>query len=56
MDWRTSLRGSEDPYLVAKVVGPGSAKHFLAQLREIPRENARAVFRQVCVSAHKESR
>ena len=54
-DWRTSLRGAEDPYLVARVGGPGSAKHFLAQLREIPRENARVVFRQVCASVRKDS-
>ncbi len=50
-DWRASLRGSEDPYLAARVTGQGSARHFLGRLRDIPRAYARSLFRQVCASA-----
>jgi Ser/Thr protein kinase RdoA (MazF antagonist) len=50
LDWRRSQRGPDDPYLGKLVGGESSAGPFLGMLREIPREHARQVFRQVCAS------
>ncbi len=51
LDWRAAVRGSDDPYLAGLDGVEQSAGQFLARLREIPREHARQVFRQVCASA-----
>lgn len=50
LDWRLSLRGSDDPYLANLEAGERSTGKFLIRLREIPREHAAQVFRQVCAS------
>jgi len=50
LDWRASLRGDDDPYLQKTVVDEASARNVLCRLRELPRENARRTFRQVCAS------
>ncbi len=52
LDWRATMRGGDYPYLAGHSHGEGSAGHFLIRLREIPRDNARQVFRQVCASAN----
>ena len=51
LEWRLSSRGSDDPYLANLESGERSAGQFLRRLREIPREHAIQVFRQVCASA-----
>jgi Ser/Thr protein kinase RdoA (MazF antagonist) len=51
LDWRAAVRGADDPYLEKLVKGEASAGRFLCRLREIPRESARQLFRQVCASA-----
>lgn len=49
--WRASARDAKDPYLAKLLNAESLAEHFLARLRQIPRDNARQVFRQVCASA-----
>ena len=51
LDWRSSTRPGEDPYLARRSTGEGSAHHFLERLREIPRQHARQLFKQVCAAA-----
>lgn len=51
LDWRAAMRGPGDPYLEKVAEGEASAGNFLARLREIPREHAQRMFRQVCASA-----
>ena len=51
LEWRLSSRGSDDPYLANLESGERSAGRFLMRLREIPRDHAIQVFRQVCASA-----
>ena len=50
LDWRAATRDDDDPYLAERRDGIGSAEAFLLALREIPRDHARQVFRQVCAS------
>ncbi|MDP6993812.1 MAG: hypothetical protein QGF87_05605, partial [Woeseiaceae bacterium] len=50
LEWRSSLRGDDDPYLAKLDSGERSAGYFLLRLREVPREHAIQVFRQVCAS------
>jgi Ser/Thr protein kinase RdoA (MazF antagonist) len=50
LDWRAATREDDDPYLAERKDGVGSAELFLLALREVPREHARQVFRQVCAS------
>jgi hydroxylysine kinase len=50
LDWRAAMRGADDPYLEKRQDGEGSASCFLCRLREIPRNSARQLFRQVCAS------
>jgi Ser/Thr protein kinase RdoA (MazF antagonist) len=50
MSWRASLRGADDPYLAGAVASEGSAAGFLRILLQLPRDNARQVFRQICAS------
>ena len=50
LDWRASARGADDPYLQKLAEGEASAGSFLARLRELPRDHAQQVFRQVCAS------
>jgi Ser/Thr protein kinase RdoA (MazF antagonist) len=50
LDWRATVRGSDDPYLEKLIRGEASAGRFLCRLRAVPRTNARQVFRQVCAS------
>jgi Ser/Thr protein kinase RdoA (MazF antagonist) len=51
MEWRASMRGDDDPYLQKLTDNDASASRALQRLREIPRESARRVFREVCASA-----
>ena len=51
MEWRASMRGDDDPYLQKMSDDEASAARVLCRLREIPRESARRIFRQVCASA-----
>lgn len=51
LDWRGATREADDPYLAARVTAERSAHHFLRRMREIPRDHARQLFRQVCASA-----
>jgi len=55
LSWRASLRGADDPYLQGGVASEGSAAKFLKILREMPRENARQTFRQICASVSPET-
>jgi Ser/Thr protein kinase RdoA (MazF antagonist) len=48
--WRASFRDPGDPYLEKLLNAESFAEHYLAQLANVPRENARQVFRQVCAS------
>jgi hydroxylysine kinase len=50
LDWRASVRGTDDPYLAGLENSEQSTGKFLVGLREIPREHAISVFRQVCAS------
>lgn len=50
LEWRLSLRGSDDPYLARLESGERSTGRFLMRMREIPREHALQTFRQVCAS------
>lgn len=50
LDWRSVARGADDPYLEKLNEGELSARAFLHRLREVPRQNAQQVFRQVCAS------
>lgn len=50
LEWRLSLRGSDDPYLARLESGERSTGQFLLRMREIPREHAIQTFRQVCAS------
>lgn len=50
LSWRATLRGADDPYLRGAVASEGSAADFLKILLEIPRDNARQIFRQICAS------
>jgi Ser/Thr protein kinase RdoA (MazF antagonist) len=50
LDWRASMRGDDDPYLQKMVNDEASARNVLCRLRELPRENARRTFREVCAS------
>ena len=50
LEWRSSLRGDDDPYLAKLDSGERSAGYFLLRLREVPREHVIQVFRQVCAS------
>ncbi len=52
LSWRTTLKGTDDPYLEGAVASEGNAAHFLKILLEVPRENARQIFRQTCASAN----
>ena len=52
LDWRAAMRGAEDPYLQKTMSDESSAKTFLRRLRELPRDHAIRVFRQVCASAN----
>ena len=51
LEWRASMRGDDDPYLRKTNVDEASAARMLCRLREIPRDSARRVFREVCASA-----
>ncbi len=51
LDWRAAVRGNDDPYLTRLEGVEQPAGRFLARLREIPRDHAKQVFRQVCASA-----
>jgi len=55
LEWRAAMRGSDDPYLEKLVEGEASARSFLCRLREVPRDSARQVFRQVCASVDEAS-
>jgi Ser/Thr protein kinase RdoA (MazF antagonist) len=50
LSWRATLRGADDPYLAGAVASEGGAAEFLKVLLEIPRDNARQTFRQICAS------
>lgn len=50
LEWRSAARGADDPYLEKLNEGELSARAFLHRLREIPRQNAQQIFRQVCAS------
>ncbi len=50
LSWRAVLRGANDPYLAGGVASEGNAAEFLKVLLELPRENARQTFRQICAS------
>ena len=50
LDWRAAARDGADEYLENRVVGEGSAMHFLKMLSEIPRDHAIRVFRQIRAS------
>jgi hydroxylysine kinase len=52
LDWRASQRGDDDLYLASRVLaGEGSPQHFLRRLRDVPRDQAIAVFEEVCAPA-----
>ena len=51
MEWRASLRGENDPYLLKLNDDEATAAKVLCRLREIPQDSARRVFREVCASA-----
>ncbi len=55
LSWRATLRGADDPYLRGAVASEGSAAEFLKILLEIPRDNARQIFRQICASSGTEA-
>ena len=44
-------READDPYLAARVTAERSAHHFLRRMRDIPRDHARQLFREVCAPA-----
>lgn len=48
--WRASTKGANDPYLQNAAAVESSADEFLRRLMEIPPENARRIFREVCAS------
>ena len=50
LDWRASVRGSDDPYLAGLENAEHSTGKALAEIREIPREHAIRIFREVCAS------
>ena len=50
LSWRESLRGADDAYLAGAVASEGDAAVFLRILLQLPRENARQIFRQICAS------
>ena len=50
LSWRASMRGPDDPYLAGAVASEGGAAAFLRILTQMPRENARQIFRQICAS------
>ena len=50
LDWRASVRGSDDPYLAGLEDAEHSTGKALIEMREVPREHAMQVFRQVCAS------
>ncbi len=54
LSWRASLRGADDAYLAGTVASAGNAAVFLRILLQLPRENARQIFRQICASAGSE--
>jgi len=51
LSWRASMRDADDPYLAGVVASEGDAARFLQILSEMPRDNARQIFRQICASA-----
>ncbi len=55
LDWRAAMRGADDPYLEKQVEGEASAGNFLCRMREIPRDSARQLFRQICASVDESS-
>jgi len=50
LSWRASMLGADDPYLAGAVASEGEAAAFLRILLQMPRDNARQIFRQVCAS------
>lgn len=50
LSWRAALRGVDDPYLAGAVASEGDAADFFRVLMELPRDNARQTFRQICAS------
>ena len=50
LDWRAAGQDGKDEYLENRVVGEGSAMHFLEMLSEIPRDHAIRLFRQIRAS------
>jgi Ser/Thr protein kinase RdoA (MazF antagonist) len=48
LDWRASQERDDDHYLANRVDGEGSAGHFLARLRDVPRGRALATLRAAC--------
>lgn len=50
LSWRATLRGADDAYLAGTVASEGRSAEFLKVLLELPRENARQTFRQICAS------
>ena len=56
LSWRATLRGADDPYLQGAVASESSAAEFLKILLELPRNNARQIFRQTCASSGAEAR
>jgi len=56
LDWRASLRGSDDPYLEMTMQGEASAKRFLRRLQEIPESIARQRLAESSAFAQSRSR
>ncbi len=48
--WRASMRDADDDYLRDAEASEATALPFLSRLAEIPRENARQIYSQVCAS------